>query len=321
MKLFVVAAVLGVCLADRLDNKYLPPRGNDGAGYSGGGFGGAPGAGSFGGAGGSFGGGRGSGFGHGGGFGAGAGFGQGQAAGFGSQGGYQATQYSGNAYNAGVQSSRPQDAGAQILRLNSDVTAEGFSYDFETSNGIRADASGVATNGVQSQGSFGYKGDDGQDYSITYTADENGYQPQGAHLPTPPPIPEAILKSLEQNARDEAAGISDDGSYKGEGAGAGGYGSASNSASGYARGSAGGFGGASAGFGGAKAGFGGAQGGFGGTQGGFGGAQGGFGAASSGFGAKASGFGGAASRQYLAPNAGPRPSGSGNFNAQSGYKY
>lgn len=91
------------------------------------------------------------------------------------------------------------------------MTADGFSYDFETSNGIRADASGVATNGVQSQGSFGYKGDDGQDYSITYTADENGYRPQGAHLPTPPPIPEAILKSLEQNARDEAAGISDDG--------------------------------------------------------------------------------------------------------------
>lgn len=93
------------------------------------------------------------------------------------------------------------------------MTAEGFSYDFETSNGIRADAQGVATNGVQSQGSFSYKGDDGQDYSITYTADENGYQPKGAHLPTPPPIPEAILKSLEQNARDEAAGIVDDGKF------------------------------------------------------------------------------------------------------------
>jgi hypothetical protein len=35
--------------------------------------------------------------------------------------------------------------------------------------------------------------------------------PQGDHLPTPPPIPEEILKALEQNARDEAAGIFDDG--------------------------------------------------------------------------------------------------------------
>ncbi|XP_053614666.1 pupal cuticle protein 36-like [Plodia interpunctella] len=320
MKLFVVAAILGACVADRLDNKYLPPRGNDGAGYSGSGFGGAPSAGSFGS--GGFGA-RGSGFNQG-------GFGQSQA-GFG-QGGFQA-QHSGNAYNA--PNSRPQDAGAQILRLNSDVTADGFSYDFETSNGIRADASGVATNGVQSHGSFGYKGDDGQDYSITYTADENGYQPQGAHLPTPPPIPEEILRSLEQNARDEAAGISDDGSYRGEGAGAGGYsgssaggysGSAAGSA-GYSRGPSGsgsfgsgsGFGGQGSGFGGQGSGFGGQGSGFGGQGSGFGGSS-GFGS-KAGFGGSNAGFNNAASRQYLAPNAGPRPSGTGNFNAQSGYKY
>ncbi|XP_059057918.1 pupal cuticle protein 36-like [Achroia grisella] len=313
MKLFVVAAIIGACLADRLDNKYLPPRGNDGAGYgaNSGGFGAAPSAGGFrsgGGFGsGGFGAGGASGFGRGGsGFGQGAGFGGGAGQGFG-------TQHSGNAYNAPAQqysSSRPQDAGAQILRSNSEVTAEGFSYDFETSNGIRADASGVATNGVQSQGSFGYKGDDGQDYSISYTADENGYQPQGAHLPTPPPIPEAILKSLEQNARDEAAGISDDGSYRGEGAGAGGY--SGSSSGGYSGSSSGGYSGAGASFGrGSGSGFGG------GAGSGFGGA------ASSGFrGNAGSGFGGAAaSRQYLAPNAGSRPSGSGNFNSQTGYRY
>ncbi|XP_026763097.2 pupal cuticle protein 36-like [Galleria mellonella] len=311
MKLFVVAAILGACLADRLDNKYLPPRGNDGAGYNGAGFGAAPGAGGFksgGGFGsGGFGGAGGSGFGQSSGFGGRTGgFGQGAGIGGGAGQGY-GTQYSGNAYNAPAQqysSSRPQDAGAQILRSNSEVTAEGFSYDFETSNGIRADASGVATNGVQSQGSFAYKGDDGQDYSISYTADENGYQPQGAHLPTPPPIPEAILKSLEQNARDEAAGISDDGSYRGEGAGAGGYsGSAGGAGAGYGRGAGSGFGG------GAGSGFGG------GAGSGFGGGAG------SGFRGGASGFGGAASRQYLAPNAGPRPSGSGNFNSQTGYRY
>lgn len=187
---FIVAAIFGVCLADRLDNKYLPPRGNAGAGF-GPGFGaGGPKA-SFGGP------------------------AYNQPTGFG--GGFGA-QNSGNAYNAPAQGfgGRAQggagpDANAQILKLNSEVTADGFSYEYETSNGIRADAKGVATNGVQSQGSFAYKGDDGQDYSITYTADENGFQPQGAHLPTSPPIPEAILKSLEQNARDEAAGIVDDG--------------------------------------------------------------------------------------------------------------
>lgn len=44
-----------------------------------------------------------------------------------------------------------------------------------------------------------------------YTADQNGFVPVGDHLPTPPPVPEEILKALEQNARDEAAGIYDDG--------------------------------------------------------------------------------------------------------------
>lgn len=37
---------------------------------------------------------------------------------------------------------------------------------------------------------------DGNDFSLSYTADENGYRPVGAHLPTPPPIPPAIARAL-----------------------------------------------------------------------------------------------------------------------------
>ncbi|CAK1584184.1 unnamed protein product [Parnassius mnemosyne] len=87
------------------------------------------------------------------------------------------------------------------------------SYAFETENGIYAEENGVATNGVEAQGSYSYTGDDGQVYSVRYTAGQNGFVPEGDHLPTPPPIPEEILLALEQNARDEAAGIYDDGSY------------------------------------------------------------------------------------------------------------
>lgn len=50
-------------------------------------------------------------------------------------------------------------------------------------------------------GSFTYVGDDGQEYTVTYTADENGYHAEGAHLPTPPPIPSEILKSLQLTDR------------------------------------------------------------------------------------------------------------------------
>ncbi|XP_022119555.2 pupal cuticle protein 27-like [Pieris rapae] len=125
---------------------------------------------------------------------------------------------------------RPQAAAersAAILKLDQDVGEQGFRYAFETSNGIQAEEAGDAS---QSHGSFSYKGDDGITYSVSFTAGEGGYQPQGAHLPVPPPTPQEILLALEQNARDEAAGIFDDGQYRAESSGSsgkqGGFGSA-----------------------------------------------------------------------------------------------
>lgn len=47
------------------------------------------------------------------------------------------------------------------------------------------------------QGSFQYQAPDGTAISLTYIANEDGFQPQGDHLPTPPPIPAAILRALE----------------------------------------------------------------------------------------------------------------------------
>lgn len=46
------------------------------------------------------------------------------------------------------------------------------------------------------QGSFSYTSPEGQPISLRYIADENGFRAEGAHLPTPPPIPEAIARSL-----------------------------------------------------------------------------------------------------------------------------
>lgn len=50
---------------------------------------------------------------------------------------------------------------------------------------------------VAAQGSFQYTAPDGTPISIQYTADENGFVPQGAHLPVAPEIPPAIARALE----------------------------------------------------------------------------------------------------------------------------
>ncbi|CAH0397815.1 unnamed protein product [Chilo suppressalis] len=89
-----------------------------------------------------------------------------------------------------------------------------FSYD--TPTGISAHesgsprASGPEGPAVTAEGGFSYRAPDGQQISLSYTADENGFHPTGSHIPTPPPIPEAILRSLEYNRQHPS---SDNGAY------------------------------------------------------------------------------------------------------------
>ncbi|XP_043861991.1 larval cuticle protein 65Ag1 [Drosophila santomea] len=80
---------------------------------------------------------------------------------------------------------------AQVLRFDSDVLAEGYKFAVETSDGKLHQEEGqlkdVGTDheALVVRGSYAYVGDDGQTYSIQYLADENGFQPEGAHLPRP----------------------------------------------------------------------------------------------------------------------------------------
>lgn len=42
--------------------------------------------------------------------------------------------------------------------------------------------------GESVKGSYSYQDDEGKTYSVSYTADENGYRPVGDHIPTVPPV-------------------------------------------------------------------------------------------------------------------------------------
>lgn len=79
-------------------------------------------------------------------------------------------------------------------------------FSFESENSIKAQETGSVkkTNDAENpevivaQGSYSYTDDEGNQISLTYTADdEGGFQPQGAHIPTPPPIPPNIQKALD----------------------------------------------------------------------------------------------------------------------------
>lgn len=59
-----------------------------------------------------------------------------------------------------------------------------------TSNGIAQSESaqlkqlpGAESPSYSKQGQFSYTGADGVVYTVKYVADENGYQPEGAHIP------------------------------------------------------------------------------------------------------------------------------------------
>ncbi|XP_037811990.1 larval cuticle protein 65Ag1-like isoform X1 [Lucilia sericata] len=85
---------------------------------------------------------------------------------------------------------RPEDA--VVLRSESEVGPESYQYAYETSDGNKAEEQGQLKNvgteeeAIVVKGSYSFVADDGQTYTVNYVADENGFQPQGAHLPVAP---------------------------------------------------------------------------------------------------------------------------------------
>lgn len=89
-----------------------------------------------------------------------------------------------------------------IVKDDSQINADGsYQYAYETGNGIAADQKGDLKkvgeiDALEVQGEYSYPNENGEQIHLTYTADENGFHPEGSHLPTAPPVPEAIQRAL-----------------------------------------------------------------------------------------------------------------------------
>ncbi|KAM8714044.1 hypothetical protein ACLKA7_014237 [Drosophila subpalustris] len=78
-----------------------------------------------------------------------------------------------------------------------------FHSHYELRDGSKSTQEGVLKEvhsnvfGESIKGQYSFVADDGQEYAVSYIADENGFQPVGKHLPTPPPVPESVIKALQ----------------------------------------------------------------------------------------------------------------------------
>ncbi|XP_067645163.1 larval cuticle protein 65Ag1-like [Eurosta solidaginis] len=77
----------------------------------------------------------------------------------------------------------------QVVNFDSKADPESYSYKLDTSDGTHHDETGhlehagTEQEAIVVQGSFSFVAGDGQKYTVKYIADENGFQPQGDHLP------------------------------------------------------------------------------------------------------------------------------------------
>ncbi|XP_042883367.1 cuticle protein AMP1A-like [Penaeus japonicus] len=82
--------------------------------------------------------------------------------------------------------------GAPIPILKDDRTQDaygGYSFDFESGNGIVRQESGKESDGQAKEGGWRYTSPEGVPVEIVFVADQGGYQPQGAVIPVAPPLP------------------------------------------------------------------------------------------------------------------------------------
>jgi len=83
----------------------------------------------------------------------------------------------------------PPPADVHVLKTDYTADLNTYTFGFEQSDGQKREEHGeikhlgTEDEGISVRGSFSFVGDDGQTYTVTYVADEHGFQPSAAHLP------------------------------------------------------------------------------------------------------------------------------------------
>ncbi|XP_052861676.1 pupal cuticle protein 36a-like [Anopheles cruzii] len=111
-------------------------------------------------------------------------------------------------YQGAAAGNYPQTTPIPILRYENVNNGDGsYRFDYATGNGIQHQEEGFLRQlGPEKSeqvvsGGYSYTAPDGQQYSVQYKADANGFQPVGDHLPTPPPLPPALQEAYDLHAR------------------------------------------------------------------------------------------------------------------------
>lgn len=97
-----------------------------------------------------------------------------------------------------------------ILKSESHTDKDGsYKYAFEAANGIHQQEHGYVKNAgskeheIQvAEGFYSYTDEHGHQVGVHYIADENGFRATGDHLPTPPPLPEALREAYAKAVSD-----------------------------------------------------------------------------------------------------------------------
>ncbi|XP_011253423.1 endocuticle structural glycoprotein SgAbd-3 [Camponotus floridanus] len=79
-----------------------------------------------------------------------------------------------------------------------------YNYTYNADTGIQAQESGHLNNmgtnqeALEVRGSYSYTDKEGNTFQVSYIANENGFQPKGAHLPTIPPLIKTALQYISK---------------------------------------------------------------------------------------------------------------------------